>query len=187
MASPVGHTLIGLSLFLWRSAKPGPVAPIHRRLLTPQAAVFVLLANLPDMDFLISWLMTGDPNRHHSGWTHSLAFAIIAAVVAASFWRIEPGYWKSVLIGLAAVGSHSVVDFFTGPVLGFSPSYGVPWLAPFTLERFRSPVSLFVGPRHQGLGQIFSLHNWAWAAAEAMVLTPVVWLLLVRQKRKGTD
>jgi len=183
MASPIAHTMIGLSLFLWQSKKPESVATVHHRF-PLQAAIFVLMANLPDIDFLISWLITGDPNRYHSGLTHSLPWAIMSAVLIASCWQTGPCRWKSGLIALAAVGSHSGVDFFTGPALGFSRSYGVPWFAPFSFERFRSPISLLVGPEHQDMAHVVSLHNWVWASFEVVTLTPVVWLLYRRQKRR---
>jgi inner membrane protein len=177
MASPIGHSLIGCSIYLWwTSGSPtnrNPRCKPDRR----AAIIFIVLSNLPDIDFLISWVLTGDPNNLHFGWTHTLVFALIVATVAGLWGKLGAGHWRSGLFSLAAVGSHTVVDFFTGPNWGFSSSYGIPWLAPLVMDRFRSPLTLFVGTKHQSLEQLLSLHNLIWAAYEMIVLAPILLIL----------
>ena len=184
MPSPVAHSLIGFSLFLLTTRKVKPVSLHHLMPWRNRILVFIILANLPDIDFLISWLTTGNANLLHNGWTHTLLFAIIVAPIIATISRLEATYLKSNLLISGVVATHVVMDFFTGPVLGFSKSYGIPILAPISTERLQSPVSLFVGPKHQTLDQIFSLHNWGWVSFEALVLAPVVLLIIMKRRAK---
>ena len=185
MASPVGHSLIGFSLFLWASPRLKTGLVSHVALFRNKLIAFIILAILPDLDFLFSWMISGDPNRYHRNWTHSLLFAIITAGVFAFIVRIDPDIKKNGFFGFLAVGSHSVIDFFTGPTLGVTPSYGIPWLIPFSTEQLISPVTIFVGPHHQNFEQLFSFHNWWWAFVEALVLAPFVWLIWIKRRRKN--
>ncbi len=181
MASPVGHSLVGLACFFGWFKKPATLENIKTHRL--HVAVFVLLANLPDIDFVLSWLITGNPNRYHSAGTHTLLFAASVGAVLGYRFRIAQGFSKSALILGAVTGSHAAVDFLTGPVLGWHPSYGVPWLMPFISERITSPLTLFVGPKHNSWSHILSAHNWGWALYEVALLLPVLFLLLRRPSR----
>lgn len=177
MASPVGHSLIGCAVYLWWSGRRtrSHLAPPLRPAWMP--ALFIVLANLPDVDFFISWILTGNPNIQHFGWTHTLVFALIVSVSAGWILKLEPGPWASSLVVLAAVGSHTIIDFFTGPAWGWARTYGIPWLAPLTMEKLFSPLTLFVGPRHKNLDQLLSLHNVLWAVYELALLSPVLLLI----------
>jgi membrane-bound metal-dependent hydrolase YbcI (DUF457 family) len=177
MASPVGHSLIGCSVYaLWfvRSGTPLPPAGYSRPGLV---AAFIVMANLPDIDFLLSWMASGNPNTYHFGWTHTLVFALIVSATAGPFLKLDRSRLRGVLIALTAVGSHTIADFFTGPIWGFSRTYGIPWLAPITMERVHSPLTLFVGTRHQTLDQLFSLHNILWSGYEFLLLSPVLYII----------
>ncbi len=175
MASPVGHSLIGLACFFGGLKKPvtlGNLIADRERIVA-----FVLLANLPDADFAISWLLTGNPNKYHSAGTHTLLFAASVGMVLGYFFRITPCRLKNTLIFGGVVGSHAAVDFLTGPVLGWHRSYGVPWLMPFMSERLTSPFTLLVGPRHGTLDHLLSAHNWGWALYEVALFLPILFLV----------
>ncbi len=148
-----------------------------------QAAVFVLLANLPDFDFVLSWIVTGDPNRYHHSGTHTLLFAACAGIILGYSMRMTPSFARSALIVGVAVGSHLAVDFMTGPLLGWHRSYGVTFLMPFSPERLTSPFTLFVGPRHNTWGDALSFHNWKWALYEGVMLLPVLAWIVRRRSR----
>ncbi len=145
------------------------MADIFRRHGRP-IVLFVFLANLPDADFILGWLTTGDPNTYHHGWTHSFAVAAGAAVVTAVAIRIFPGFAANVLWYFAAIGSHLLIDFFTGPALGMQQrAFGMPLLWPFSSAAFQAPITLIVGPKHHAVDHLLSLHNWVWGAYEMMI------------------
>jgi membrane-bound metal-dependent hydrolase YbcI (DUF457 family) len=181
MASPVGHSLVGLAFFFGGLKKP--VTLENLRADRGPIAAFVLLANLPDADFAISWIITDNPNRYHSAGTHTLLFAASVGMVLGYFFRITPHFFKNALLFGAVVGSHATVDFLTGPVLGWHRSYGVPWLMPFMSERITSPFTLLVGPRHGTWEHLLSAHNWGWALYEVALLLPIVFLVSRRSSR----
>jgi inner membrane protein len=176
MASPVGHTLAGLAIFLQRFDGKSPFRPA--------VVAAVLLANLPDLDFLFSWMISGDPNLYHQAFTHSLFFIVMIAGALAATWRSMSGYFNSFIFYLMCLGSHLLLDFFTGPSLG-ATSYGIPLLSPLTMERFRSPVTLLVGPKHQDLDQLLSLHNGGWALYEAALLMPILILAAMLKRPRS--
>lgn len=108
MPLALGHVAVGL---LTNSA-------IEKPKTTPRKKLFLLflLVNLPDIDIAISWLATGSPWPYHRTFTHSILFAIMAAVVfsnlskfSASFPRLSYKwcYW--------AVMSHVVADYLLSP------------------------------------------------------------------------
>jgi inner membrane protein len=185
VASPIAHTLAGATIYLW-STRPDQervwkIFRQHWRLL----ALFAILAYLPDGDFILGWLTTGDPNAYHHGWTHSISVAAGAALLTALVIKIRPGFAVNWLWYFAAVGSHLVIDFFTGPELGMQRAYGMPLLWPFSAEIFQSPISLVVGPKHHEVVHLFSLHNWVWGAYEAAIFGTI--LLLTIKLRKNQD
>jgi membrane-bound metal-dependent hydrolase YbcI (DUF457 family) len=74
----------------------------------------VVLANMPDLDFLPG-LAVGDPNAFHRGVTHTLGAAMLVAAAAwllARWWRVSrPGAWAA--FAAMAYGSHLAVDWMT--------------------------------------------------------------------------
>jgi membrane-bound metal-dependent hydrolase YbcI (DUF457 family) len=106
MPLPLGHIAIGLttndffnensSFTDWRIA-----------------AYVAILANLPDIDVAVGLLLQGNGSAFHRGPTHSVLFALFAAILAARAWRLwalipKLGFRTCFLIIL----SHTVADFF---------------------------------------------------------------------------
>jgi len=183
LASPIGHSLAGATIYLW-SIKPGKeqLAEFLRQR-WKVISLFAILANLPDVDFILGWLMTGDPNAYHHRWTHSFVAVAGASILGAFVFKIRPGLAANWFWCFAAVGSHLLIDFFTGPELGWQRTYGMPLLWPFSDAMFQSPVSLVVGPKHHELSHLLSLHNWVWGAWEALVFGAI--LLVTAMNRRG--
>jgi len=132
------------------------------------AAYFVAAANLQDLDF-IPQILTGE--RYHHGFTHSLLFAVSAALImAAASWKIlGTGFWRLMFWSQVLLFSHLLLDLFT------AGGSGIPLLWPFSGELFQSPVSIFPETHHsKGLylkGQIvFVLFETAYAALLAASL-----------------
>ena len=175
MASPIAHSLAGATICLLslNRAHLRDLLRRHWRLIL----LFAILGNLPDFDFLLGWLTTGDPNEYHHGWTHSLSVTAVAAFLVALIVKIRPTIAANWLWFFAAIGSHILIDFFTGPELGLVRGYGMPLLWPFSIASFQGPISLVVGPKHHEMSHLLSLHNWIWGLYEAAVFGTI--LLLV--------
>jgi len=76
MCTPVGHSLLGYTIYL--SIKDSKkrdhwIVPVG----------IILVASLPDVDFIFGYL-SGDPNRYHHFWTHSLVFAGLFGIIAGA-------------------------------------------------------------------------------------------------------
>jgi len=179
MASPIAHSLAGAAVY-WASLKSPTPLDEWRQHARP-LALFAILANLPDLDFIPGWLLKGNPNAYHHGWTHSFVFVTAAALLISWVIKFRATKAANRTWFLAATGSHLLIDYFTGPALGRIASYGMPLLWPFSETRFSSPVSLVVGPEHHDLQHLFGWHNWLWAAYEALVFGGL-FLLVTRWK-----
>ena len=179
MASPIAHTFAGFWTFLLLAAQLKTRVFAQWREWLPRLGVLVLLANLPDLDFLF-------PNAkdlHHT-FTHSLTFAILISLASSCVWRIVPGFWRSILLYFTAYGSHLFIDFFTGRNLGWTHSgYGMPLFWPWSRE-FRSPFILTFGIRHKTFDLLFSLAN-VWACTyELLTCSAITLLILVLWKTR---
>jgi inner membrane protein len=171
MASPIAHSLTGFALYsIWRvkNEPRGQSRPDWRT-----AGVFALLANLADFDFIVSWIFKGDPNVWHHAWSHGIFAAAVMTLLAVCVFRLPGGRLASTPVFFALIGSHVVIDFFTGPDLGFKPAWPIPLLAPFSPAEFRAPVTLFPGIEHRHGGDILSLHNAFCALYESALFAPL--------------
>ena len=83
MASPIGHSLIGISIYYIFLNRFGPNAIKAGGIGIIGA---ILLANLPDGDFVFG-LLIGDPDRFHGLLSHSLVFAVSVAAMLAYITR----------------------------------------------------------------------------------------------------
>ncbi len=114
MPLPLAHSLAAAAIYKGLDADGRFVA--WKRLL-----LAVVIANLPDLD-LIPGILVGEPNRyHHVGFSHSVIFAAVAAVVvglaAAAVGRSWPTWCNrlsgatgtAMMVGLL-VGSHVLLD-----------------------------------------------------------------------------
>ena len=98
------------------------------------ALLAVVLANLPDIDFLPgAWV--GETGRFHRGPTHSLAAAVICGLVAGLIARVwkKDSFKKSAWFAFMAYASHIVLDFFSEA----HSQMVIFW--PFSSARFSSP------------------------------------------------
>ncbi len=145
------------------------------------ALVGVVAACAPDLDIAVSLLFSDSPVTWHSGPTHTLAFALLAAALAALVAPRARGLLAAV-VGLS-VASHVLVDFLTGPEVGLHRSFGVPALWPWLVERLQSPVTVFRGVRHGSIAIWFTPHNLTTAAIELLFALPVSAWALSRLRR----
>jgi membrane-bound metal-dependent hydrolase YbcI (DUF457 family) len=188
VCSPVGHSLVGVAAYLLAAERPLP-GPGWR---LAGAGTCVVLANLPDADFLVPVLF-GQSVGHafHRGLSHSVAFAlgvgVLAALLAAAAPRLMPSLagalpgWRRAGLGAGLlVASHLVLDVFGADT---RPPYGVPLLAPFSDAHFISPVPLFASVDHRSLATLVAPANLLNMAADLWLALPLGALLLLRYRR----
>lgn len=99
MALFVGHSLAGLII-----AKKTKINPL----------LAIILANSPDIDYLIGLFLNGDTLSIHRSFTHSPFFAVFAALV---FWLWgkyrKVRYLKAKTFGVGLlIFSHYILDFY---------------------------------------------------------------------------
>ncbi len=182
MPSPLAHTLAGCTAATLAAARHAPSGVRWRWLL-----LLVLLANLPDLDFLPG-LFIGQPEAFHRGASHSAAAALLCggALGAVGWWRgARVGLWFA--LGAGAYGSHLVLDFFSPAT---DASSGLPLLWPLSAERFLSPWPLFLSIEKSGVGagflaSLLSAHNLVAVVWEAVLLAPVVAAAFFLQRQRA--
>lgn len=106
MATPIGHTLIGMML----ARRLGVRSPLG-------LVAAGIAANTPDADVALGLALHRDPWRLHRQGTHTYAFAMtagaiagIAGIVGAGSDRGERDLIFDALTGAAVVGSHVLID-----------------------------------------------------------------------------
>lgn len=140
MASPIGHTLIGLA--------------IARRLgvRSPAGMVAAVVgASLPDADVIAGIVLHGDPWKLHRKATHTPGFALSAGMLAGFAGLVSAGNAEGErdlivdsFTGAAIVGSHILLDRVALPPY-FSTKPGAP--SRLRNEAIRWAVDLLVyGP-----------------------------------------
>lgn len=155
MASPIAHTLAGLGLFhVVHGHQPKELGRPRWKALAP----FLLLPHLPDVDFLISYLLYQNARFLHGEITHTPLFAILAALLIMPF-RLFGSRLRTFILAAILIASHAFIDMSSGqPFIG-SPGIGVMLFYPLSTQRFSLPITLFYGIRHQTLQGLLSIHN----------------------------
>ena len=182
MASPIAHTFAGFWIFLILAAQLKTRLATQWREWLPRLSVLILVANLPDLDFLFYCFDRNAKNLHHS-FTHSLAFAILIAVALSCVWRIAPGFWRSTILYFTAYSSHLVIDFFTGTKIGWTHTgFGMPLFWPWSKE-FSSPLILTFGIHYKDFDALFSLSNLWVCTYELLTCSAITAVALALWKR----
>ena len=148
-------------------------------------ALVVLLANLPDIDYLPG-LLVGELNRYHHLYTHTLGW-VVATVVSAWWWwkrRHPDADGRTLLVFLAAGLSHLAADFVT---TDRRPPLGIMALWPFSSEFYLSATPLFWPLRKATVADMFQLHNVQAVLVEAAWCLPLLALVLAWKLRRRAD
>lgn len=173
MPTPVGHTLMGLTL--WSGFREKGNRDWIKLLLILTAV------NLPDLDY-IPGLIADRPNAFHHGWTHSLLFAVFAGAVFAAVLIRKTSFGIQFLCMTGACLTHPVLDFFTKDT---SAPFGEQLLWPFSQRYFLSSFSVFRdiykgGTRLDFIQNLFHKHNLITMITELSIFFPlflVVWFI----------
>lgn len=174
MPMPIAHCAAGAAAYAAFSPRPVFASDKANWLVFCSC---LILAVLPDLDFLPGFL-TGQPNRYHQGFTHSLAFMLGCSVVfffLLNAWRKKhrPGFSAaSLFLCLLAAGlSHPLLDYLT---LDTSTPQGIPLFWPFSGEHFTSSQPLFLNVERADLPglafftSLLSMHNLRGAGREVL-------------------
>jgi inner membrane protein len=171
MASTVAHALCGVTCVLAaRAAYFDSWDQVRLR----DMIAFALLASLPDVDFVVGYILRGDAHAFHQGVTHSLLFAAATGLVFALVCRRDRPLAPFAALAALTISSHGVVDLLTGPNPGFNPSPGLPLLWPFQSGLVSAPVTVFLGIEHQSIDRLLSAHNVQAVLRELVILLPIV-------------
>ena len=143
MPTPISHAAVGFAVAAWSQRAPA------RRVCLVAAGC----AALPDID-LIGWplhVSSGSPFGHRA-ITHSLAFALAGALVAAALFFRDPQWTQRrtriAFILALALASHACLDALS------TYSLGVEFFAPFSQHRFRFPWTPLGDPTGNLFGQL---------------------------------
>jgi membrane-bound metal-dependent hydrolase YbcI (DUF457 family) len=127
-------------------------------------------ALVPDIDLLFRFV---DGRNHHNNETHSIGFAVMAALVAACLARwLDPGH--GLRLGLATGAAwltHVVLDYLNRDT---HPPIGILALWPFSPAHYKFPWPIFLD-----IGRTLewsTVRNNAIAALwEMVILLPILW------------
>ena len=198
MPLPIGHALAGVVL---QQVRPGFFFTNRWR----DALFFMLLANLPDADFLPG-LLCGRPNLYHHGAFHSLGAALGVAALGAGFFCLKKRPVAAGRCGPVAAGrygrfwgpaamifllfcSHLLLDLFA---LDLVAPFGLPLFWPFSGRYFIASRPFFINiTRSSASGDffpsLFNGHNLAAALREVVILGSLAlaaaWLRARAEKR----
>lgn len=182
MPSPVGHSLMGYLVYRVTARSVGGAG-------WPFMFLCLLVANLPDLDFVPGFLI-GDPNRYHHGISHSVGFAALSAFAYSSLLALRKRYAASrnFLIFFSLYFSHLLLDYLS---IDNGASKGIPLLWPLSDEYYIAPFAflpdIWRGSSSSLLGFVlglFSTHNlWA-MTVEFSLLFPLILLMLVLRRKR---
>jgi membrane-bound metal-dependent hydrolase YbcI (DUF457 family) len=171
----VGHSLSGYLIYLGtertRSLRAWKII-----------LLYLLCANLPDLDYLPGYLL-GRPNLYHHGISHSIGLAIVVGLAAAGavHWRKRQGAGRVFLIVFGLYFGHVLLDTL---IVDTSPPYGVQLLWPLSRKYFISPVLIFptvykADTSNAFLGSLMHSGNLRLIGIELLYFIPLI--LLVRR------
>ena len=125
--------------------------------------VGIVLSILPDLDVLaFRFGISYSSDVGHRGFSHSLTFAAVTALLGASLFR--DGFTKAFWFLFAASASHGIYDAFTNGGLGIAHFW------PLSAERFFAPIQpIEVSPlslarflSQRGVAVLVSEIWWVW-------------------------
>ncbi|MEL4896320.1 metal-dependent hydrolase [Crocosphaera sp. Alani8] len=179
MASPIGHSLAGYFIFLGVCKNPRFLQACSSKKLIITA---IIIANLPDIDFILGYLFYNDFSAIHRQFTHSFFVGFFVCIIIYFFLRVYnkiPYYFLVWLLGLYF--SHILLD-----MLAYDANFptGVQCFFPFTSHYFAFPISILGGLTFTG--GIIQLSNFLTVLQEMFVipLLSLIVLFLFKNIRK---
>jgi inner membrane protein len=105
---------------------------------TPLLIAGVAVSVIPDLDVLaFRYGISYASNFGHRGFSHSLLFAVVLALLGAgAIQYFQTSFGRVFVFLFLAAASHGILDAFTNGGLGIA------FLWPFTPERYFAPVQV---------------------------------------------
>lgn len=174
MPTPVAHSLLGAALHILRLPRCTGWRALGRVLSASLGAwlLAVVLANLPDVDY-VAGIFQGYLNSRHHYLTHSLGWITL---VSAGIWLCRFAWagrrdLAPALFVWLLLASHLAADYFTQD--GLAP-YGIMVFWPFSDAFFAAGHPLFPKVEKLSFGDLLTAHN-AWVLlGEAAICLPVL-------------
>ena len=132
---------------------------------TPLLISGIAVSVLPDLDVLaFRYGISYASNYGHRGFSHSLLFALILALLGACAFRyFQTSFGRAFLFLFLAAVSHGILDAFTNGGLGIA------FLWPWSTERFFAPMQVIqVSPI--GISRFLSLRG------VSVLISEIIWI-----------
>lgn len=181
MPTPIGHSIAGLAISCGAGLK-----------LTAKNYDIIIAsffaANAPDLDFLFGYL-SGNPNKYHHQFTHSIFFALLMGLgLALLLIRKESHRFVKLAIYFFVLNFvHLGLDFVT---LDTSAPFGEMLLWPVSNSYYISPYVIFSDVQRASTSgdffiSLFSKHNFITILIELGLTIPilVIGIIIGRKKR----
>jgi inner membrane protein len=171
MASPIGHSLAGFFGFILIFHDSKFSKSYYSKFLIILA---IIIANLPDIDFILGYLFYHDFNAIHRQFTHSFFVGFWVCLIAFLLARINQKisyYWLVWLWGLYF--SHILLDMLAYD--SYLPA-GVQCFFPFSSAYFAFPISILGGL--SSTGGVIQLSNFLTVLQEIVVI-PLLFFSIV--------
>ncbi|OGX15643.1 MAG: hypothetical protein A2166_02615 [Omnitrophica WOR_2 bacterium RBG_13_41_10] len=170
MPSPLGHTLVSSSIYLFFK-KDFSFKKDFRNLI-----LFIGIGLLPDIDMLLV-LLSRNIGIHRSV-THSLIFVIFSSIVVYLFLKKLKilSFKNSFLLILSLLSAHLFCDFFT---LDDILHNGINLFYPFSKEYIPAPFYLFMGFDWRQFSTLFSFYMLKVIIREFIITAPFFILALL--------
>lgn len=171
MSSPIGHSLVGLGSFLLIRHNSNFSKNFSAKTLLITGIIF---ANLPDIDFILGYLIYQNFGQLHRQFTHSFSVGLLMSILIGA-WMIRKKNisYKFMLWLLALYYSHILLD-----MLSYDSNLpaGVQCFFPFDNSHFTFPITILGGLTAEN--GIWHLSNVITIIQEIIVL-PLLFFIIV--------
>lgn len=176
MPTPVGHTLLGLSVYIvW-------CKNITQWLRQWRLILWVIFcSNLPDFD-LVPGLFVNDLSRYHQTYTHTLGFALLVWLITFIVLKIKKAenYFSISFLSFLVVYINIILDAFN---YDSRPPIGIQLFWPISGAYF-NVLPIFYAVPHSYLSDVISSPFIQAVVREVMILSvPFLLLLYIKMKR----
>lgn len=178
MPSPLGHTLLGLGIYVLFCRN------IHQWLKEWKIVLWIVFcANLPDIDF-IPGLIEGNLGLYHQTYTHTLGFVLLITLITFTILKLKKNketYYITLLTFITLI-AHLILDMLT---LDTKMPIGVQFLWPFSKQYFNI-YPVFSPVPHSNLSDISSpLFIKAIIYEAVLLFIPITLLILFKRRQKN--